>query len=161
MWGTLGSGFNGAVRALATFGGSLYAAGDFTASGAVPCNHIAKYVSGAWQDVGGGFNGTVNALYVFSGNLYAGGNFTTAGGNTIVYVAAWNGTSWSGLSDPLVSNGTGSGVYCLTSHSVSGNINSPFLDVGGKFVVSSSGLQNLASRGSLDDLLRRRRHRLQ
>ncbi len=100
---------------MATYGGSLYAAGDFTASGAVPCNHIAKLVSGAWQDVGGGFNGTVNALYAFNGSLFAGGNFTTAGGNANNYVAAWNGTAWSGLSDPLGPNGTGSGVYCFTS----------------------------------------------
>ncbi len=53
------------------------------------------------------------------------------------------GPFWTRL-DP---NGTGSGVYYFTSHSVTGNINSPFLDVGGKFAVTSSGLQNLASRG--------------
>jgi Immunoglobulin domain len=150
-WGTLGTGFNGTVRALVNYNGGLYAAGDFTAAGGVACAHIAKYISGVWQPVptAGGFNGTVNTLFVYGGRLYAGGTFTTAGASSINYLASYNGGNWETVADGLFPNGTGSGVYCLTSYSAPGDVNSPYLVLGGKFVTNFNSVPNLARAGSL------------
>ncbi len=110
-WSTLGSGFNTTVEAVERFNNVLYAAGDFTASGATPVNFIAQFNGTNWVAVGTGMNGVVHALKVFNGFLYAGGDFTTAGGVSTGGLARWNGTAWSNVGGFF--NGS---VYALEVH---------------------------------------------
>ena len=55
-WQPMGSGMNGAVRALAAGpdGRSIYAGGDFTTAGGVTANYVARWDGTAWQALGGG-----------------------------------------------------------------------------------------------------------
>ncbi|HEV2105273.1 MAG TPA: FlgD immunoglobulin-like domain containing protein [Candidatus Eisenbacteria bacterium] len=114
-WKPLGDGFNGRVYALERFGGSLYAAGAFTATGtgAVALNSLARWTGSAWVAVGstpgGGVNGTVYALRADGSYLYAVGEFTSADGVPAGNVARWNGATWS-----AVGGGTGGAARALT-----------------------------------------------
>jgi hypothetical protein len=96
-WEPMGSGFNGTVNAIERHNGSIYAAGAFTASGATPISHVARWTGTAWESLlGGGTNGVVTALKSDGTNLYALGGFTVAGGVAVNRVARWNATEgWS------------------------------------------------------------------
>lgn len=88
-WLALGSGLTGTVHSIEYHGGSLYAGGYITASGATPLTNIARFVPATgWVSVGAGLTGIVHALRLTGGYLYAAGTFP--GG-----VARWNGTTWS------------------------------------------------------------------
>jgi len=103
-WSPLGAGFNGAVFAIERFGGSIYAGGVFTSSGATPLNRVARYQTGTgWVAVGTGFDAAVRSLWVDGGFLYAAGDFTGK-------VARWNGSGWS-----TVDGGANSSVMALSS----------------------------------------------
>ena len=79
-WAPLGEA-NGAVTALASFGGEIYAAGAFTVIGGVNANRIARWNGTAWEALaGGGTNARVTALAASDSALYVGGEFTLAGG---------------------------------------------------------------------------------
>ncbi len=117
-WIPVGGGFgafpaNPAVYALATYGGSLYAAGTGLDLGLVTRN-IAKLQAGTWVPVGD-VNGPIYAMIVRNNALIVAGDFTSAGGVAVNNIAAYNGTTWfalgSGLSGPLFS-----GVYTLADH---------------------------------------------
>ena len=88
------------VYALAMSGGTLYAAGNFTAAGGTNANYIAQWNGSSWSPLGSGLGnlsypyGGVGALAVSAGTLYVGGDFTTAGGNAANHIAQWNGSSW-------------------------------------------------------------------
>jgi trimeric autotransporter adhesin len=107
-WTALGSGisdwlgqrpdFPPTVRALAIYGGEVYAAGAFDGAGDVPVANIAKWNGNNWSALGSGINGWVNALAISgSDQLYAGGAFTTADGGATTNVVKWNGSRWSAL----------------------------------------------------------------
>jgi hypothetical protein len=96
-WVAMGSGFNAPVHAIERHNGSIYAAGAFTASGATPISHVARWTGTTWESlVGGGTNGVVTALKSDGTNIYALGGFTVAGGVAVNKVARWNDTEgWS------------------------------------------------------------------
>lgn len=110
-WSAMGAGFNNFVRAIERFNNATYAAGDFTASGATPVNHVARWTGSAWENVGGGFNGPVYALEAMDGFLYAAGAFTAAGGVPAERLARWDGASWSALDGGAVSSVFALGPY--------------------------------------------------
>jgi hypothetical protein len=95
-WVAMGSGFNAPVHAIERHNGSIYAAGEFTASGATPISHVARWTGTTWESVDGGTNGVVTALKSDGTNIYAIGGFTLAGGVAVNRVARWNSTEgWS------------------------------------------------------------------
>ena len=98
-FGAFGAGLNGLVRAVVPLpGGFLVAGGEFTASGAQPCDRVAVWNGTSWLPLGGGANGTVHALCVLAnGDLIAGGEFTSIGGVAAARIARWNGQVWSPL----------------------------------------------------------------
>lgn len=106
-WSAVGSGLNGAVLALASFQGGIYAGGQFSGPGGsawgTSLSRLARWNGSTWASVGGGVNGPVWALAGVESNafgsprLFVGGEFTVAGGGTSANrVAAWNG-QWSAL----------------------------------------------------------------
>ncbi len=116
-WSSLGSGLGRTesgtpqVRALAVFGGDLYAGGNFTTAGGNAANYIAKWNGSNWSSLGSGMGPTgssVHSLAVLGSDLYAGGEFTIAGGSAANRIAKWNGTNWSSAGSGI--NGT---VYAL------------------------------------------------
>lgn len=124
-WQPLGAGMNGNVRALCVWdardgrGPLLYAGGEFTTAGGLPCARIACWDGQAWSPVtSGADNGTndrVNALYVWDAgdgrgpSLVIGGNFTLAGGKSAGKITRLFGgpnpcpadLDWSGVVDLL------------------------------------------------------------
>jgi trimeric autotransporter adhesin len=105
IWSTLGAGLGTPpypqtiVRALAAMpNGDLVAAGEFSSSGAIAVNRIARWNGATWAPLGSGFNASVAALHLLpNGDLLAGGDFLTAGGTLARKVARWNGAAWSAL----------------------------------------------------------------
>jgi hypothetical protein len=97
-WSSVGV-FNGTVYALAAFGGSIYAVGNFTAIDGVSIMRAAVYNGSGWLPLGTGLNAAGHSVVVTaSGLVYVGGGFTSAGGITVAdRVAVWNGTSWAAL----------------------------------------------------------------
>ena len=88
---------NSLILALISDGNNLYAGGDFSKTGSVSTNNIAKWDGSIWRSLGTGMNDTVRTLALDGTNLYAGGNFTTAGGINANRIAKWDGASWSAL----------------------------------------------------------------
>ncbi|MBH8557791.1 T9SS type A sorting domain-containing protein [Hymenobacter negativus] len=84
-WSPLGTGLGTLVSdagfALAVApNGDLYAAGQFTQSGGVATNYIARWNGTSWSALGTGLNNAPADLVVgANGKLYAGGIFTTTG----------------------------------------------------------------------------------
>ena len=89
-----GSVVNGAVRAMAEFGGDLVVGGDFTRAGGAPASNVARWDGTAFSPLGLGLDGSVRALAVFGDSLYAGGLFETAGGVATRGLARWDGAAW-------------------------------------------------------------------
>jgi len=99
------------VNALRSFGGQLYAGGEFTMAGSTTTQFIARWDGSAWYRVATlGMNGWVGALAVDGGTLVAGGGFSTAGGVPAYGVARWNGSAWSQAGNGLIGV-----VYALTA----------------------------------------------
>ena len=119
------TGVDGAVRALAVYGGDLIAAGDFQHAGAVEAAHIARWDGNSWHPLGAGTDAPVHALIVLGNDLVVGGEFTHAGGVPAAHVARWNGTSWRDLGA-----GTNGAVYALAQQQ------GVFLYVGGEFTTA-------------------------
>jgi len=119
VWNALGSGVNGAVRALSfaigATTGTVIAGGDFTTAGGNPANRIAQWNGTTWSQLATGMNDVVCALtlFTYSNNttyLVAGGNFTTAGGVAANRLALWNGSTWS-----AVGSGVNDTVFALAA----------------------------------------------
>jgi type IX secretion system substrate protein/cortical protein marker for cell polarity len=114
-WDTLGSQFNGEVRALAIHRGSLIAGGLFTFADTI-VNHIAIWnvTQSKWRPLAQGLNDDVYSLTVDNpgnaGVLYVGGRFNQAGGNSATHIAKWDVTAWSGLGSGMNQGGY---VYSL------------------------------------------------
>jgi hypothetical protein len=107
-----GTGVNGPVRAVTTFGGDLIVGGQFGTAGGLPGTlGIARWddVTG-WSALGSGMDSTVMCLTTVGTDLIAGGLFTSASGVPASHIAKWNGTTWSALGAGL--NGD---VYALTT----------------------------------------------
>jgi trimeric autotransporter adhesin len=79
-WRPLGNGFNGTVRSVHSFDGSIYAGGDFTASGNTPIAHLARWDGVSWRPVGRGTNGPVLGISSANNELVIAGDFTTVDG---------------------------------------------------------------------------------
>jgi hypothetical protein len=103
QWHQLGDGFDRAVFDLVIFddgnGDALYAAGEFTATGATSALRVAKWDGAAWTQVGGGIDdGLVYQLVVHqtaTGSwLIAVGDFNSVAGLHSRGVAAWDGSNW-------------------------------------------------------------------
>jgi trimeric autotransporter adhesin len=107
---------NGAVRALAWDGTSLYAGGEFIAAGlCANCNHIARWDGVDWRPLDSGVNDTVHALVWTGADLIVGGRFNrlcansacsmTVPANGVNRIARWDGAAWrsldSGLDSPV------------------------------------------------------------
>jgi hypothetical protein len=97
------------VQALASWNGSLVAAGRFTVAGGAPSLSVARWDGMRWHALGAGLNGDVHALAVYRGALVAAGDFVTSGdGTPIPYLATWVDGAWVPLG-----GGTGGTVYAL------------------------------------------------
>ncbi len=100
-WYALGSGlvdgfYRTSPRALAMYGGNLYAAGDFTMAGGVLANHVAKWNGINWEALSSGTNDFTDGLAIdHSGNVYVSGDFRAAGGTGANHIARWDGQNWS------------------------------------------------------------------
>jgi hypothetical protein len=108
-WSALGSGlstgsYRTSPRALAVYGGNLYAAGDFTMAGGLPANYVARWNGNNWEALGSGTNDLSSGLAIdHSGNVYVCGSFSAAGDTGAHNIARWNGQDWSvvGLDNSL------------------------------------------------------------
>ncbi len=109
-WDPLGSGVDGFVFDLISFGGELVAAGSFLQAGGAPANRVARWDGASWSPLGGGFDNTVLGLAVAGGELYAAGLFTMAEGLPAAGVVRWDGAAWQ----PIGTGLTGSGGVALT-----------------------------------------------
>jgi hypothetical protein len=87
---------NGAIRAIASFGGQTVVAGDFTQAGPARAHHVAAWDGTTWHPLGDGLPWSVEALAVYGGQLIAAGSkppIVPTGPS----VYAWNGTTWTAL----------------------------------------------------------------
>lgn len=155
-WSAVGPGFNSVTNALVVHddglgsGPSLYAGGQFNATGGNQVNRIARWDGIQWIPLGTGMNDSVMSLTTYADGagthpaLYAGGWFTTAGGAAAPHVARWDGASWSALD---------AGVDSLVTalHAVGHGVDEPSgLYVGGIFATSPAGDAYLAKWGCVD-----------
>lgn len=106
-WSALGSGLTGgypddnSVRSIVVNPrtGELYAAGDFTASGATSLRYVAKWSGSVWSAVGEGFNREPYSLALDSSDhLYATGNMSTSGSLQVNTLAKFDGVRWTAVS---------------------------------------------------------------
>lgn len=95
----LGDGLNGPVFAVAVRNnGNIIAGGQFTASGATPMAHLARWSGSAWVAMGSGTDGNVHSIHVNPSNgneIYIGGSFSVAGSVACRSIARTNGTGGS------------------------------------------------------------------
>jgi hypothetical protein len=127
-WSTMGNGFNGRVLAVerlvanSVFGDSIFAAGEFTASGtgSPGFNRIAEWSGSpaSWLASSTGFNNTVRALKGYNSgqiarHLIAGGDFTTAGGVSANRIAIWSAPAPPGQSFQAMGNGFNGPVHAI------------------------------------------------
>lgn len=102
-WSALGSGTDGAVRALAVLpDGDVIVGGYFTTAGGVAASNIARYnpTTGVWSTLGRGTGITVDALAVLpGGDVIVGGSFVTAGAVMVNRIARYTPSTgvWSAM----------------------------------------------------------------
>lgn len=103
MWNSMGMGFSNGVNSsmapnesgTAVYDlafapdGTLFAGGNFTASGSNAVKFVAAWNGTAWAPLGSGANHWVNALACDGRNLYAGGEFSMAGTNLSARFGRW------------------------------------------------------------------------
>lgn len=115
-WSALGAGLSedvGGVQvfALAEFGGSLYAGGNFGFSDEQAMHRIARWDGAAWRalspGMGGAYGGNVLDLLAWEDGVVVAGAFTSVGEAVDANnVALWTPAGWSALGD-----GLGNGEY--------------------------------------------------
>ncbi|MCB0201499.1 MAG: hypothetical protein KDI03_15655 [Anaerolineae bacterium] len=120
-----------AIAPIATVG--AYVGGNFTQTGPISANYVARWDGRSWHALGLGVSGgSYTIVYALlndgHGNLYVGGSFETAGGITAHNIAKWDGSTWSALGAGV--NGT-VGSLALDQ---AGN-----LYVGGSFSMAGTG----------------------
>src|SRR5438105_3237916 len=103
MVGT-GSGQYDQVTALAGYGTSVFAAGNFCCMDNQTVNNIAAWNGSSWSSLAGGITSLdsirierVTALSLYNGNLAVTGDFDRAGNLPANGIALWNGTQWAPL----------------------------------------------------------------
>src|SRR2546425_2651451 len=115
-WSAVGAALSTTVNALAVYKGQLYVGGNFTNSGGIGANYIAKWDGTSWSLVGPAstLTGSVFALAAYKGELYVGGFFFNAGFDGITdKIAKWDGTSWSAVGNTSLNGDVdGFAVYC-------------------------------------------------
>jgi hypothetical protein len=82
------------IDAVATGGGKLYVAGDFSTINGVSTGNLACWDGTTWSAVGGGIEGTVQVMTVSGSDLYIAGYIYAAGDVTVNDIARWDGTVW-------------------------------------------------------------------
>ena len=127
QWSSLGSGLDGAGRALFSIndgsGPALYVGGDFTTAGGLAASRIARWRNGVWSAIGDGLNDTVYSIFAYNLGLgtqvVAGGAFGDSNdpANVPTTLAAWDGFSWTTIEDDTGQRGFPSDatVQTLTS----------------------------------------------
>ncbi|MBI1304105.1 MAG: hypothetical protein GC172_10000 [Phycisphaera sp.] len=135
----LGTGLSNAeCYALASFQGSLYAAGYFDLAGGVPGTaKLARWDGSAWNSIGAQlelFSNQLWGLTVWNSgqgdNLYIAGNFQNIGGTSASYIARYDGKAFHALgTTPIAGNVP---LIIFTSH-VHDDGTGPALYVGGRF----------------------------
>lgn len=135
----LGTGFSTAeCYSLASFQGSLFAAGYFDLAGGVAGTaKLARWDGSAWNSVGAQLEGSLNQLWGLTAwnsaqgnNLYIAGNFTNIGGSGANYFARFDGTSFHPVGTaPIAGNVP---LIVFTSH-VHDDGSGPALYIGGRF----------------------------
>jgi trimeric autotransporter adhesin len=138
-WSALGSGLSNAeCYALASFQGSLYAAGYFDLAGGVPGTaKLARWDGSQWLSVGAQLEIFSNQLWGLTrwangdgDNLYIAGNFQNIGGTTASFIARFDGTNFHPLGGaPIAGNVP---LIVFTSH-VHDDGSGEALYIGGRF----------------------------
>lgn len=88
----LGGPANGPITALASFNGSLFAAGLFSEIGGTAASAIARWDGANWRALGSGLTGGEpwpQVLLPYNGSLYVGGWFNNAGPHSSNNIARW------------------------------------------------------------------------
>lgn len=107
-WLRVGNGISGysapSTRALTTWNGTLYAAGQYQPDGSPAGQGVLfRFDDPGWTVVDTGPALTILALAPFGTNLAVAGNFGDLGASTSANIARWDGTSWgsfgSGVTD--------------------------------------------------------------
>lgn len=123
-WSDVGTVPGGGVFAVQSFGGDLYAGGNFTEIDSVTVDRLAKY-DGSWSAVGNA-NNAIDAMHIWDSQLVIGGVFT----NIASRVARYNGSTFTAFGDGL--NGQ---VAALTTYN-------GYLVAGGQFTASGAATRN-------------------
>ena len=112
-WSPVGSGTNGAVRALLTMpNGDLVAGGDFGIAGGVATAGVARWNGTSWSSIGSTtplpftISYSTHSLALLSnGDIVAGGAYMDWGGG-VNGLMRWNGSSWAQFGPVSGSTGT-------------------------------------------------------
>lgn len=98
--------------AMASFDGSLYAAGRITLAGDQEVNNIARWDGNQWHPLAGpsgtGVDDDVHDLLEWDGTLWLAGRFSRAGGLDSPLIARWTGSTWLPFQPDLVLDGNSS-----------------------------------------------------
>ena len=98
--------------AMASFGGSLYAAGRITLAGDQLVNNIARWDGAQWHPLSGpsgmGVDDDVHDLLEWDGTLWLAGRFARAGGLDSPLIARWTGSTWVPFQADLALDGNSS-----------------------------------------------------
>ncbi|MEQ1632371.1 MAG: hypothetical protein ABL997_08360 [Planctomycetota bacterium] len=107
-WSALGSGLDGAVRAITWLSnGDLVAGGSFNNAGGVFADGVARWNGASWSSMGAGLPDVVALCVAPNGDLYAGTSFGLLGAG----VQRWNGTTWTPIGFGL----PGTAVHALAA----------------------------------------------
>jgi len=103
--GPFGIGVSAPVYALDSFGGTLYAGGDFLEAGGGSANCVALWDGTAWHPLGDGTSDTVQALAGLGEDLFVGGRFAEAGGIAVNRIARYGPTKAPPVVGPAANRG--------------------------------------------------------
>lgn len=103
-WNAMGNGFNDMVLNFGIYHDTLYATGNFTASGSdTLVRSIARWSGTTWEcfDSLVVFN-SANALKSFQGDLLIGNVWDTINGIAMNGIARWDGTNYTSMGDTII-----------------------------------------------------------
>lgn len=125
-WGLVFGGIWSDVK----IGNSIYVGGFFSnVGGNSNINNVARYdiSSNTWYALGSGLNSWVYTIISMGSDVIVGGMFTDAGGDPNAdFIAKWDGTSWSALSNQVISTSSTTSINDLVVYNgelyIGGNI---------------------------------------